>query len=125
MCLFIICHKNSLIGRIPSYRASEFFQNSYGNHCTVVYDCELEYPETKSGFFKSTTDNTIVMHINSSVMRVNGEDAEIDPGRGTAAVIKDSRTLVPIRAIIESFGGSADWNGDENKVTLKLGKNKL
>ena len=35
--------------------------------------------------------------------------------------IKDGRTLVPVRAIIEAFGAEVLWNGDERKVTIKSG----
>ncbi len=55
-------------------------------------------------------------------MLVNGERREIDPGRGTKTVIipKWSRTVVPIRAIVETLGGNIYWDGTERKVTIKF-----
>ncbi|MFU2158599.1 stalk domain-containing protein [Caldisericum sp. AR60] len=40
-------------------------------------------------------------------------------------VIIEGRTLVPIRPIIEKFGGSISWDGTERKVTIMLGNKTL
>ncbi len=39
----------------------------------------------------------------------------------TVSYIENGRTLVPVRAISESFGADVSWNGEERKVTIKLG----
>jgi surface antigen len=65
----------------------------------------------------------ISMRINEPNMSVDGVIKEIDPGRGTVPLIKNDRTLVPIRAIVESMGGRADWNEDNKQITLNLGGN--
>ena len=39
----------------------------------------------------------------------------------TSSYIENGRTLVPVRAISESFGADVLWNGEERKVTIKLG----
>ncbi|KNY29245.1 stalk domain-containing protein [Pseudobacteroides cellulosolvens] len=64
----------------------------------------------------------IVLKIGSSMMKVNDTDSEIDPGRGTAPIISNSRTLVPIRTIIEVLGGKVDWDA-ENAATKLAYKN--
>lgn len=66
-------------------------------------------------------EKLITLRIGDQSMTVNGEKKEIDPGRGTAPMIVDSRTLVPIRAIVEEFGGNVEWDGGEQKVTLVRG----
>ena len=66
------------------------------------------------------SDIVVSMQINNPIMMVNGQKTEIDEGRNTTPIINNSRTLVPIRAIIEAFGGSVDWNGVTQTVTLKL-----
>ncbi len=73
-------------------------------------------------YTQNTYDSDIVvcMQINNPIMRVNGQKTEIDKGRNTTPIINNSRTLVPIRAIIESFGGGVDWNADTQTVTLKF-----
>jgi hypothetical protein len=58
------------------------------------------------------------MKIGKDTMIVGDDVKEIDPGRNTAPLIIDGRTLVPIRAIIETMGGSVGWDGGESKVTL-------
>ena len=66
----------------------------------------------------------ILMQLDNPMMQVNGEQQEVDPGRGTTPVTKDNRTLVPIRAIVEAMGGVAGWNAAAQKVTLDaLGHN--
>lgn len=62
---------------------------------------------------------TIVLHIGNKYMNVNGTSVEIDPGRGTAPLITNGRTLVPIRAIVEAMGGSISWDGAARKITIK------
>lgn len=62
--------------------------------------------------------NFILMKIGNPNMTVGDKVLEIDPGRGTAPIIQNGRTLVPIRAIIEAMNGTVDWNESERKVTL-------
>ncbi|MBR6399872.1 MAG: copper amine oxidase N-terminal domain-containing protein [Firmicutes bacterium] len=57
--------------------------------------------------------------INNAYMKVNGVPAEIDPGKGTAPVIADGRTLLPIRAVVEAMGGTAEWDAETKTTTLK------
>lgn len=61
---------------------------------------------------------TIVLKIGDPNMTVNGISQEIDPGRGTKALIIKDRTLVPIRAIIENMGGTIAWDDILKQVTI-------
>jgi len=70
----------------------------------------------------SSKKTTIILQIGNQNMSVNGTSQEIDPGRGTKPIIKNSRTLLPIRAIIEALGGSVEWNDTDKRVTIRLGK---
>ena len=58
-------------------------------------------------------------------MYVNGAKSEIDPGKGTSPLVKDNKTLIPIRAVIEALGGSVGWDGQENKITIQLKGNTI
>jgi len=60
----------------------------------------------------------ILMQIDKDTMIVNGAVEEIDPGRGTAPLIKNGRTLLPIRAVIEAMAGSVNWDAGEEKVSV-------
>jgi competence protein ComEC len=57
-------------------------------------------------------------------MSVNGVQKPID-AQGTKPIIVAGRTLVPIRAVIEAFGGSVAWESSTRKVTVGLGTNSL
>ena len=56
---------------------------------------------------------------------VSSTEKEIDPGRGTVPVIISSRTLLPIRAVIEAMGGKIEWNESEKKVTINANNNTI
>lgn len=70
-------------------------------------------------------ETTIVLTIGNKYMTVNGVRREIDPGRGTVPVIENSRTLVPIAAVIEALGGTATWDGATRTVTIVAGASEL
>ena len=49
--------------------------------------------------FASDTSNVVIkLTIGNPEMTVNGQTAEIDPGRNTSPVILENRTLVPVRS---------------------------
>ena len=71
-----------------------------------------------------TTSNeliVIVMNIGNPLMRVNDEEVEIDPGRGTTPIELNGRTMLPIRAIWEAIGGEVQWEESTQQVTLIRG----
>ena len=67
----------------------------------------------------------LLMRIGDPYMSVNGEETEIDPGRGTTPVIKDGRTLMPIRAAIEAMNGAVAWIEAERRVSLSVNINTV
>ncbi len=68
----------------------------------------------------------ITLQIGNPVMTVNGEQREIDPGRGTAPVlVNDARTLLPVRAIVEAVGGAVAWDENTNTATLTYGSDVI
>ncbi len=70
-------------------------------------------------------DVVVSLQIDNPMMEINGADAEIDPGRGTKPMIVNGRTLVPIRAIIEAFGGTVGWEESSQSVLLNLEGNTI
>jgi lactocepin len=58
-----------------------------------------------------------VLTIGSTDMEVNGLTRKLD----AAPFIKDGRTLLPIRALIEALGGSVQWNASTRTATVMLG----
>jgi outer membrane protein assembly factor BamB len=85
--------------------SSHTFTNITANH-TIEAIFEEEKKET-----------VIILQIGNSSFTVNGIPNTLD----SPPVIKNSRTLLPIRAIIESLGGSVSWDATERKVTVSLG----
>lgn len=61
----------------------------------------------------------VVLEINSPNMKVNGVSQAVDSGKATAPVIIGGRTLLPIRAIIEAYRGTLEWDAAAQKVTIK------
>ena len=71
-------------------------------------------------------DKTIIeLVIGQKLMKVNGVQKEIDPGKETAPVIMNGRTLIPIRAVLEAMGGTVDYDAEDQKITLKKGNDTL
>ncbi|MBR5527945.1 MAG: peptidylprolyl isomerase [Clostridia bacterium] len=79
----------------------------------VTWDSETSTALSKRG------DDDVRITIGENKIVKNGEDIAID----VPACIVDSRTLVPVRAVAESFGCDVFWDG-ENRivrvVTIKL-----
>lgn len=65
-------------------------------------------------------DVVVSMQIDDPIMAVNGVETEIDEGCGTTPIVSDGHTLVPIRAIIETFDGSVSWDSVTQTVTLAM-----
>ncbi|MGM9551437.1 MAG: stalk domain-containing protein [Clostridia bacterium] len=65
-------------------------------------------------------DVIVSLQIDNPIMQINGVNEEIDEGRGTVPLIVDGRTLVPIRAIVEAFGGGANWDNSTRSVILSM-----
>lgn len=59
-------------------------------------------------------DVTIVMTVGSTTMTRNGQVITLE----VPAQILNGRTLVPIRAISDAFGGECVWDGDARTVTI-------
>jgi uncharacterized Fe-S center protein len=64
---------------------------------------------------------TLKLVIGNPIMTVNGKELAIDGG-GTAPVIQDGRALIPVRAVIESLGGSVEWDSPSQTARLSLGE---
>lgn len=71
-------------------------------------------------FADNVSDVVVSLQINNPIMEVNGIETEIDGGRGTKPIVTNGRTLVPIRAIIEAFGGVVGWEESTQSVLLTM-----
>jgi len=67
-------------------------------------------------FEKQITEIVIILQIGSKYFTVNGETRTLD----SPPIIKNNRTLLPIRAVVEALGGTVSWDAAERKVTITL-----
>ena len=56
---------------------------------------------------------------------VNNYSYPIDGNRGTAPIILNNRTLLPIKAIIEHLGGTVAWVEASRGININLGSNNV
>jgi len=62
---------------------------------------------------------TVKLQIGKINFTVNGQARTLD----SPPIIKNSRTLLPLRAIIEALEGTISWDASEKKVTVTLSSN--
>ncbi len=88
-------------------------------------DSKIPTPDESKTNVNSATMRIIVIQLDNPVMLVNGQKKEIDPGGGAKPVIVDERMLIPMRAVIESLGGSVSWQGDAQKITITTSETSI
>ena len=64
---------------------------------------------------------TIILQVGQTTFTVNGTSNTLD----SPPIIKNGRTLLPIRPVVEALGGSVSWDGNEKKVTVTLGSTTI
>jgi len=70
--------------------------------------------------------SSVVLKIGSSYCALDGEIEMIDPSsKDVTPIIIDSRTMLPIRKIVEHFGGKIGWNGTLRQVSCTLGEHEV
>jgi len=68
-------------------------------------------------------DTKIELWIGKSIARVNGVDTPIDPDNPKVVpIIKDGRTMLPVRFVVENLGCKVDWDQDTKTVTITYPK---
>ena len=77
-------------------------------------DIKADFKETASDSDKKPT--VITMQIGNTDVTVNEDVIKND----VAPVIRNDRTLVPIRVVTETLGGKVDWNNATKEVTLNI-----
>jgi len=63
----------------------------------------------------------IVLQVGQTSFTVNGSPNTLD----SPPIIKNGRTLLPIRPVVEALGGTVSWDGTERKVTISLGSTTI
>ena len=74
--------------------------------------------------FEKTARTAITLQIGNPLMIINGVEQMID-AQGTVPVLRQDRTLLPVRAVMEGLGGTVEWDGVTQAVSLSLGERTL
>jgi len=62
----------------------------------------------------------ITLKINSPDITIDFTETKKIDSQGSTPIIKNGRTLLPIRTLIESLGGKVTWFDKEKKVFIEL-----
>ena len=109
----------------------EVYDENYNKTSDYTFDETKEFSQSQTKIFEEAIKNEIrieenpnqikiILQIDNPYMEINGEKYEVDPGRGTKPLLKEGRTLLPIRAIVEKLGGKIYWDEKERKVTIDI-----
>ena len=79
-----------------------------------TYGCIVQWDQNTKTAYVVKDGVTVTVTIGQKYIRVNGMSQAID----TAAVIKDSRTYLPIRAVLEAFGAEVEWDAASRTVVV-------
>ncbi|MDD4779376.1 MAG: copper amine oxidase N-terminal domain-containing protein [Tissierellia bacterium] len=78
------------------------------------YGATVDWDNDERVALATKGDITVKVPIGEKYIFKNGEKIETD----TVALIKDSRTYLPIRAVIEAFGSEVQWDSGLNTVVI-------
>lgn len=84
----------------------------------AVYKGNNEIPATEKVYIHSG-QKEIILQVDNPYMEINGTRKEIDAGRGTAPLLYNGRTVLPIRSLITELGGTLELV-KESKIIIKL-----
>jgi hypothetical protein len=75
--------------------------------------------------YQFTIVTIIQMKIKQPEIQINGQSTAIDSDPKVTPVIKDNRTFLPIRVIIEAWEGTIQWDNQTKKVTIQVNGNNI
>lgn len=83
----------------------------------LIFDAmgaEVKWDDTDKSITSSLADRTVVMKVGEQTMTKNGETVALD----VPPVIMNGRTLVPVRAVAESFDADVRWDAESKTVII-------
>lgn len=84
---------------------------------TKPFDFNAELTANSTLYAKWKENNEIILTIGSQKISVFGREIKND----VAPKIVNDRTMLPIRIVAESLGGTVTWNGELQRVTIQKG----
>lgn len=86
----------------------------------------LPMQQNSGNSFKPIAEGMVIeMRPDDPFMYINGISVEIDPGRATAPLIEDGRTLIPIASLVNVLGGTTTWEDETKTITVELNANVI
>ncbi|MDI6861009.1 MAG: stalk domain-containing protein [Caldisericia bacterium] len=107
--------KNIFSSYIPSSGDRTLVVQVDSGHEIKEFDEENNMVEKKIHIFKLSS-KVIKIFINNKIGYLNDKEIELE----TPPVIIRGRTMVPLRFIIESFGGDIFWNSEDKSIKIKF-----
>lgn len=103
--------------KYPHISQDEVYEYFRG-HCE---DIGTPGKDSKSGWgvpiLGNPNSTKIVLQVGNSVMIVDGKEVQLDQ---PPIIDKNTwRTLVPVKAIVEAFGATVDWNEDTKTIVIE------
>jgi len=89
-------------------------EDQFNNTLTKTYTVNLQ-TQTQTNKTK-----IITLQVNSPYITIDFTTTKKIDTQGSKPIIKNGRTLIPIRSFIESLGGTVEWDAKEQKVTITL-----
>lgn len=81
---------------------------------TDAYGCKTTWNEAEKTVTLTKGDTTVKVPIGKTYILTNGVQKTTD----TAALVKDGRTYLPIRPVLEAFGATVSWDEKKNAVMI-------
>jgi N-acetylmuramoyl-L-alanine amidase len=77
--------------------------------------CEVDWNQGEKKATISRQDTTVEIYIDKHTALVNGKEVTLD----TTAVLKEGRTMVPVRFLAETFKFKVTWREEERTVVIE------
>lgn len=81
-----------------------------------AFCCKVEYTAYVQGITITSKDKTIALKIGANYAMVNGKEIKLE----APPEIKNGRTFLPLRFIVEVFGATIDWNPKLGEIQIKM-----
>jgi len=79
-----------------------------------TFGAKVVWDSTTQGITITINDTSISMQVGNPVVTVNGKEVKLD----APPVIRNGRTFVPLRFIMEVFGAKVDYESATRKITI-------
>ena len=81
--------------------------------------CKVTWEETREIVIINKGDTRILLHIGDDTAIVNTKNSDTKKEFDTKAVLKDNRTMVPLRFVSETLGAGVAWDEANNTVIIR------